>query len=211
MANPFRLWREALAAALVPGLLAGSPAAAAQSRSASASPEPPRVIIREVPRPSEDLPAPARRKTSTRRHVRRSAARDLAPRRPVAAVRAPAPRPEQRSGESAMALNNRAYRLQRQGRHAEAEPLLRRALALDPDNAYAQYNLGWSLVAQGKAREALVPLQRTAALQPDRWEPQRRPAQTYEQLGQTKRAAAAYARARALGYGRRSAARAATP
>jgi predicted Zn-dependent protease len=97
-----------------------------------------------------------------------------------------------------MALNNRAYRLQRQGRHAEAEPLLRRALALDPNSAYAQYNLGWSLLEQGRAREAIAPLRRTAALQPGRWEPQQRLAEAYSQLGQRERTAEALARARAL-------------
>lgn len=121
--------------------------------------------------------------------------------------RAPARGPAWHDGESAVALNNRAYRLQRQGRHREAEPLLRRALALAPGYAHAQYNLGWSLVAQGRAREALAPLRRTAALQPDRWEPQRRLGQAYEQLGEAEKAAAAYQRARSLGYGRRSAAR----
>src|SRR5258705_15526 len=59
---------------------------------------------------------------------------------------------------------------ERPGRPGEAEPLLRKAVALDPGFAYAQYNLGWSLLEQGKAREALGPLRRTAAQQPDRWE-----------------------------------------
>jgi Flp pilus assembly protein TadD len=97
-------------------------------------------------------------------------------------------------------LNARAYRLQRAGRHAEAEPLLRRAVALDPDFAFAQYNLGWSLLEQGKARAALGPLRRTAVQQPHRWEPQLRLGQAYKKLGDLARARAAYQKARALGY-----------
>jgi predicted Zn-dependent protease len=99
---------------------------------------------------------------------------------------------------SAVALNARAYRLQRTGRHTEAEPLLREAVKRRPGYAYAQYNLGWSLVAQGKPREALGPLRRTAAQQPHRWEPQYRLGQAYEQLGEMEKARAAYARASAL-------------
>src|SRR2546430_2379357 len=82
----------------------------------------------------------------------------------------------------ARALNNRAYGLQLLGRHREAEPLLRKALELDPNGAHALYNLGWCLVETGRPREALDSLRRTAALQPTRWEPQLRLAQAYEQL-----------------------------
>ena len=83
---------------------------------------------------------------------------------------------------TASSLNDRAYRLQREGRHRQAEPLLREALRRNPNYAYAQYNLGWSLVEQGRAREAVAPLQRTAARQPGRWQPQYRLGQAYEQL-----------------------------
>lgn len=108
---------------------------------------------------------------------------------------------------SAAALNARAYRLQREGRQAEAEPLLREAVKRDPSHAYAQYNLGVSLLSQGKVREALEPLHRTAAQQPARWEPQQRLGQAYERLGDEEQARAAYARARALRSRRRAAPR----
>jgi tetratricopeptide (TPR) repeat protein len=107
-------------------------------------------------------------------------------------------------------LNARAYRLQKQRRHAEAEPLLRRALELDPNFPYALYNLGWSLVAQGRAREALEPLKRTAAMQPRRWEPYQRLSEAYAMLGEADKAAA-YARdATYLRTGRRPSASADT-
>jgi len=90
--------------------------------------------------------------------------------------------------ESATALNDRAFQLQKLGKHEEAEPLLRRALELKPDYAYALYNLGWSLVAQGKARDALGPLSRSAELQPGRWEPLQRLSEAYALLGETDKA-----------------------
>ncbi|HTE18265.1 MAG TPA: tetratricopeptide repeat protein [Armatimonadota bacterium] len=100
-------------------------------------------------------------------------------------------------------LNNKAYRLQRQGRHAEAEPLLRQALKRNPRSAYAQYNMGWSLLSQGKPRQALGHLRRTARQQPGRWEPQQRLAEAYERVGDREKAAEARARARELRSGRR--------
>ena len=105
--------------------------------------------------------------------------------------------------ESPDRLNNRAYRLQRQGRHAEAEPLLRQALKRNPRSAYAQYNMGWSLLSQGKPRQALGHLRRTAKQQPGRWEPHQRLAEAYERVGDREKAAEARARARALRSGRR--------
>jgi predicted Zn-dependent protease len=152
------------------------------------------------------------RRAAVRPAPRRTRQLAAQPPRPVAR-RAPAPfapptaREVRRAPETAASLNERAYRLQLRGRHREAEPLLRRALQLDPDYAHAQYNLGWCLVAQGKAREAVDWLLRTARRQPDRWEPYLRLAEAYEQLGQKARAAAAYARARLLGYGEHRAAR----
>lgn len=106
-------------------------------------------------------------------------------------------------GESPVSLNARAYRLQKRGRHATAEPLLRRALELKPHYPYAMYNLGWSLVAQGKAREALGPLHQTAALQPQRWEPYQRMSEAYAQLGLPEKAAAYAIKADALRKGHR--------
>lgn len=88
----------------------------------------------------------------------------------------------------AITLNSRAHRLQRQGRHEEAEPLLREALRKKPDYAYAQYNLGWSLVQQGKSKEAVLYLKRSSEAQPKRWQPLDKLAEAYEQMGQKRKA-----------------------
>lgn len=104
----------------------------------------------------------------------------------------------------AAGLNAIGFRLIRQGRYAEAEPYLRRAVARDPNYAYAQYNLGWSLLAQGKASQALGPLQHSAAQQPERWEPQEKLAEAYRRLADEDRAAAASSRARHLRRHRQS-------
>jgi Flp pilus assembly protein TadD len=125
---------------------------------------------------------------------------DVRPERPARTAHSSIPSGIGRS-VPASALNNRGFRLLRQGRAAEAEPLLREAVRRNPSHAYAQYNLGWSLLQQGKAREALGPLQRTASQQPSRWEPQHRLAQAYERLGQRERAQAASARERSLRAG----------
>jgi tetratricopeptide (TPR) repeat protein len=160
-------------------------------------------------------------RTAVRRAVEKPPVRTQAARRPAAGRKAAAPakrkpliasarskhkRARSRSrrvGEGPVALNNRAYRMQRQGQHKAAEPLLRQALRQRPGYAYALYNLGWSLVEQGRAGEALPPLRKTAALQPERWEPHHRLSQAYRMLGQQENAQAAARRARELRYGRR--------
>ena len=161
-----------------------------------ARPEPPRVAARPEP---PAAPEPRHRRGATRRYARNVPVPEpvQAPSRP--SVERPAGSPE--GGGNAETLNSRAYRLQREGRHAEAEPLLREALRKHPNYAYAQDNLGWSLLEQGKARAAVGPLERTASAQPRRWEPQERLAQAYERLGMKDRAAAARARAAALRHG----------
>jgi len=104
-------------------------------------------------------------------------------------------------------LNSTGHRLLLQGRYAEAEPLLRRAVALGsamPTRGYTLYNLGWCLLARGKAEEAVEPLRRSAELQPSRWEPQQRLGEAYERLGKDESAKAAFARAKDLRGGRYS-------
>jgi len=95
-------------------------------------------------------------------------------------------------------LNSEAHRLQRQGRHQEAEPLLREALRKRPDYPYAEYNLGWSLVRQGKSRDAVLYLKKSSQAQPRRWEPLDKLADAYQQLGDRKKAEAARSRAQEL-------------
>lgn len=145
-------------------------------------------VASETARTERAASAPTRRVRS--RRLRTASTRTRRDSTRVAA----APRP----GESAESLNLRAYRLQKQGRHREAEPLLREALRKRPDYAYAQYNLGWSLVRQGKAGEAVLYLKQTAKAQPQRREPLDKLAEAYERLGNRKQAEETRARARDL-------------
>lgn len=92
----------------------------------------------------------------------------------------------------------RAAALHRAGALAEAEPLYRRILALDPGDADAHSRLGAVLMAQGKMMEALAPLQRAAAIKPDLFEAFASLAQAYLAAGQNVRAAKAARRAVAL-------------
>ena len=50
--------------------------------------------------------------------------------------------------------NNLGYSLNQLGRHAEAEPLCRQAIEIEPRRANAHKNLGLSLQGQGRFREA---------------------------------------------------------
>lgn len=195
-----------------PGSFSGVAYAQAQE------PEIPKVTVRPAPAPSTSRPARQRRRPR-RRTIRRAPAPParITPAPAPKSPRAPVPQPAVsrpatprstgsrtvRTRESAFSLNNRAYRLQKQGRHADAEPLLRRALELDPSHAYARYNLGWCLLEQGKASEALPHLKITAAQQPGRWEPQQRLSEAYSRLGDRKRAAVAAEKARSLRGDRR--------
>lgn len=55
---------------------------------------------------------------------------------------------------------------QRQGQHAEAADLFRRALALAPGNPRIEANLGWALLEAGQAEAAIAHFQRATATQP---------------------------------------------
>lgn len=57
------------------------------------------------------------------------------------------------------------------GGHKEEIEAARKALALKPDWAFAQYNLGAALLADGQYPEAVEPLRRSAEQQPERPEP----------------------------------------
>jgi Flp pilus assembly protein TadD len=184
---------------------AGSALLAAGLAAPGGAQDEPLVTIREI------TPGVAARRAPVRPATRPPARPQERPRARLMPRAAPTQRRGQAAappvGGGAVGLNNRAYRLQLQGRHAEAEPLLRRALALNPGYAYAQYNLGWSLLMQGRASEAVGWLLKTSARQPRRWEPVLRLAQAYEQMGRKEAALPLYARARALGYRGRMAAR----
>jgi len=66
---------------------------------------------------------------------------------------------------------DRALELYERGRWAEAETELRKALALNPDQAEWHYNLGLTLEAAGRDVEALSCYERTIELLPDQAEP----------------------------------------
>ncbi len=155
------------------------------------------------PAPVRAVTAPPRRRSTRTKRAVAGTPRSASTR--IAEVRASDKKPETLGvrPESAVSLNAQAYRLQKRGRHATAELLLRRALELKPDYPYALYNLGWSLVAQGKAREALAPLHQTAAKQPERWEPYQRISEAYAQLGLPEKAAAYAIKADGLRRGHR--------
>ena len=61
---------------------------------------------------------------------------------------------------------NLAYLLDEAGRHAEAEPAFRQALALDPKLDRAWYGLGLVLIRLQRFDEAIKALQRNTELQP---------------------------------------------
>ncbi len=72
----------------------------------------------------------------------------------------------------AEAVNSRAYsergqRLAREGRFAEAEPELRKVLAIRPGNARDFSNLGGALAGQGKLGEAVEQYGKALAIDPD--------------------------------------------
>jgi serine/threonine-protein kinase len=75
-------------------------------------------------------------------------------------------------------LNDRGYRLMRQGAYSSALPLFQQAVQRlrgtgpgDPYEAYANYNLGYTLYHLGRCSEAVTYLRQAEQLEPDRKEP----------------------------------------
>ncbi|MBI3183340.1 MAG: tetratricopeptide repeat protein [Myxococcales bacterium] len=66
------------------------------------------------------------------------------------------------------ALDSEAVSLLRQGKPAEAEAPLRRALEVAPGDATAAYNLACALALTGRADEAMATLERAIGLEPRR-------------------------------------------
>src|SRR5690606_12423795 len=62
---------------------------------------------------------------------------------------------------------DRAFEMYERGRWAEAEAELRKALALNPDQAEWHFNLGLTLEAAGREREALASYERAIELLDD--------------------------------------------
>jgi protein O-mannosyl-transferase len=67
----------------------------------------------------------------------------------------------------AVALNNQAVLLARDGRLDDAASLLGEVASLQPDNVDALINLGQVLIAQGRPAQAVAPLERALALRSD--------------------------------------------
>lgn len=72
-----------------------------------------------------------------------------------------------RNPENIDCINRRASALVRLNRHADCEESLRRALALDPANAYTLANVGWSLVLRGRSGEAVDYFKESLRLDPN--------------------------------------------
>ena len=72
-----------------------------------------------------------------------------------------------RSPDSFLALNNLGEELLRQGRVAEAMPLLERTLQLKPESAQARCNLGVALLQRGQVEPALREFTLATQLQPE--------------------------------------------
>jgi tetratricopeptide (TPR) repeat protein len=68
--------------------------------------------------------------------------------------------------QNSRALANLGVVLVEQGRAAEAEPYLRRAIGIRPDYPEAQSGLGAALCTQGKLEEGVAHLERAIALEP---------------------------------------------
>ena len=66
---------------------------------------------------------------------------------------------------------DRAFELFERGRWAEAETELRKALALNPDQAEWHFNLGLTLEAAGRDGEAFLSYERAIELIPDQPDP----------------------------------------
>jgi len=69
--------------------------------------------------------------------------------------------------ENVDAMNYMAYTWTIQGvRFSDAEKLLKRALALKPDNGYVQDSWGWYLFTRGRVSEAVVELEKAVKMKP---------------------------------------------
>jgi len=96
-------------------------------------------------------------------------------------------------------LTNAAVELARAGRHAEAIPMYRRALALEPDNQTAHFDLALALLTDGNFAQAERHARRATELDPsqrDAWEVL---AESLAELGRGEQARAARERYKALG------------
>src|SRR5690606_26740273 len=88
---------------------------------------------------------------------------------------------------------DRALEFFERGRWAEAESELRKALAINPDQAEWHFNLGLTLEAAGRYREALVSFEKATELMPDAVPPLLSTAGAALRLGEYDRAALLFA------------------
>ena len=74
------------------------------------------------------------------------------------------------------------------GNYADAEPLLRQAVALNPNHYQSRYNLGFVLAKLGKPQEARIHLEKALQLKPESSEARFQLAAVLRSLGQDERA-----------------------
>jgi Flp pilus assembly protein TadD len=103
-----------------------------------------------------------------------------------------------RDTDRARQLNERAYRLLNEGKHAEAEKLLHEALAADMTFGPARNNLGLVYYQTGRWYEAAWEFEYAVRLMPFQPEPRNNLGMVLEEAGKLTDAAQAYAKAREI-------------
>src|SRR5215211_484120 len=122
-------------------------------------------------------PAPKKQKKTKNESSNPSAGGSTSSQTTAPSAAPPAPPPPQTSSTPAngASLNNQGFRLMKQGRYAEAVPILRKAVAAFPSGttdlnyAYALFNLGRALRVSGHPAEAIPILERRLRI-PDQTE-----------------------------------------
>ncbi len=96
-------------------------------------------------------------------------------------------------------LNDLATELARTGRHAEAIPVWRKAVDLEPDNARAHYYLGVSLQSEGLSEEAISEFQKSVEINPDNAAAYTGLGSVFEKMGRQEAAREAFAKSLSAG------------
>ena len=103
-----------------------------------------------------------------------------------------------RNTQRAQEETDRAYTLINEGRYADAEPILKRALVADPMYGAARNDLGLVYFHLNRLYEAAWEFQNAAKLMPRQGQPQNNLGLVMEQAGKTDEALRAYAKATEL-------------
>jgi len=94
-------------------------------------------------------------------------------------------------------LNDLAADLARKGRHAEAIPIWRKAVELDPEDSRSRYYLGVSLQSEGRNEEAIAEFQKSLEIKPDNAAAYTNLGVIFQGMGQQDAAIAYFARSQA--------------